>query len=130
MNVHSSGTLSIYFSIYSPECCIVCLVYINRIISFTGLRMSETNWRPLLLSALLISQRIWDDLYLTNTDFAFIYPYFTTVQIDNLVDKFLSLIEFNVTIKASLYANYYFELIQLFNQTHVQFYIYCIVYLI
>ena len=37
-----------------------------------------TNWRPLVLSALLIGQKVWDDKNLSNADFAFIYPFFTT----------------------------------------------------
>ena len=28
---------------FSPECCIICLVYINRLIAFTGLPLSPTN---------------------------------------------------------------------------------------
>lgn len=40
---------------FSPECCIICLVYINRLIAFTGSPLSPTNWRPLLLSSLLVA---------------------------------------------------------------------------
>lgn len=67
-----------YFCRFSPECCIICLVYINRLIAFTGLTLNPTNWRPLLLSSLLVAQKVWDDKYLSNADFAFIYPFFTT----------------------------------------------------
>ena len=28
---------------FSPECCIICLVYINRLIAFTGLPLNPTN---------------------------------------------------------------------------------------
>ena len=69
---------------FSPECCIICLVYVNRLIAFTGLPLHPTNWRPLVLSSLLVSQKVWDDRYLSNSDFAYIYPFFTTEEINKL----------------------------------------------
>jgi len=95
---------------FSPECCIICLIYINRIISFTEMPLQPTNWRPLVLCALLVAQKVWDDKYLSNADFAFIYPFFTNIEINKLETKFLELIQYNVTVKAGLYARYYFEL--------------------
>lgn len=100
---------------FSPECCIICLVYVNRLIAFTGLPLKPTNWRPLLLCALLVAQKVWDDKYLSNADFAYIYPFFTTEEINKLETKFLELLEYNVTVKSSLYAKYYFELRALFK---------------
>lgn len=100
---------------FSPECCIICLVYINRLIAFTGMPLHPTNWRPLLLCSLLVAQKVWDDKYLSNADFAFIYPFFVTDEINRLEQKFLELIQYNVTVKASLYAKYYFELRALFR---------------
>lgn len=43
---------------FSTECCIICLVYINRIISFTEMPLQSTNWRPLILCALLVAQKV------------------------------------------------------------------------
>ena len=40
---------------FSIECCIVCLVYINRVISLTDMPLQPTNWRPLILCALLVA---------------------------------------------------------------------------
>jgi hypothetical protein len=58
---------------------------------------------------------VWDDKYLSNADFAYIYPFFTTEEINKLETKFLELLEYNVTVKSSLYAKYYFELRALFK---------------
>lgn len=69
---------------FSPECCIICLVYINRLIAFTGLPLYPTNWRPLILCSLLVAQKVWDDKYLSNADFAYIYPFFVTEEINAL----------------------------------------------
>jgi hypothetical protein len=100
---------------FSPECCIICLIYINRLIAFTGMPLHPTNWRPLLLCSLLVAQKVWDDKYLSNADFAFIYPFFVTEEINKLEQKFLELLQYNVTVKSALYAKYYFELRTLFK---------------
>lgn len=106
---------------FSPECCIICLVYINRLIAFTGAPLQPTNWRPIVLCSLLVSQKVWDDRYLSNADFAYIYPFFTTNEINNLEQKFLELLNYSVTVKAALYAKYYFELRGLFNENASEF---------
>ena len=80
-----------------------------------------TNWRPLILSSLLVAQKVWDDRYLSNDDFAYIYPFFVTEEINRLEQKFLDLIQYNVTVKASLYAKYYFELRSLFKESEKEF---------
>ncbi len=67
---------------FSLECCIICLVYINRLISLTQLPLLPSNWRPIVLTSLLISQKVWDDRYLSNSDFAIYYPFFATKEIN------------------------------------------------
>jgi hypothetical protein len=103
---------------FSPECCIICLVYVNRLIAFTGLPLSPTNWRPIILCSFLVGQKVWDDRYLSNADFAYIYPFFSTDEINRLEKKFLELINYAVTVKAALYAKYYFELRGLYNESN------------
>ena len=83
--------------------------------------LQPTNWRPLILSSLLVAQKVWDDRYLSNADFAFIYPFFVTEEINKLEQKFLELIQYNVTVKSSLYAKYYFELRALFKDNEKEF---------
>jgi hypothetical protein len=95
---------------FSPECCILCLIYINRIIALTGISLQPTNWRPMILVSLLISQKVWDDKYLSNADFAYIYPFFDSHQLNLLEIKFLEMIQYNVFVKGSLYYKYYLEL--------------------
>jgi len=63
-----------------------------------------------VLVSLLISQKVWDDKYLSNADFSYIYPFFETAQLNTLEMKFLELIQYNVYVKDSLYTRYYLEL--------------------
>jgi hypothetical protein len=95
---------------FSAECCVICLIYINRIIALTEMPLLPTNWRPLVLISLMIAQKMWDDKYLSNADFSYIYPFFDTKQVNSLEMKFLELIQYNTHIKFSIYTKYYLEL--------------------
>jgi hypothetical protein len=95
---------------FSEECCIISLIYINRIIALTGLCLQTTNWRPLVFVSLMISQKIWDDKYLSNGDFSYIYPFFDKAQLNLLEMKFLEMIQYNVFVKLSVYMTFYMEL--------------------
>jgi hypothetical protein len=95
---------------FSPECCIIALIYINRIIALTGLSIQPTNWRPIIFVALMVSQKIWDDKYLSNGDFSYIYPFFEKNQLNTLEMKFLEMIQYNVFVKLSVYMVFYLEL--------------------
>ena len=95
---------------FSSECCIICLIYINRIIALTGLSLQTTNWRPMVFVSLMISQKIWDDKYLSNGDFSYIHPFFEKNQLNILEMKFLEMIQYNVYVKLSVYMTFYLEL--------------------
>jgi len=94
----------------SQECNIIALVLLNRLLAFTGVPLLACNWRPIYVTALLISQKIWDDRCLANSQFAKIIPMFTVSEITHLESRFLDLIKYDVHIPSRLYAKYYFEL--------------------
>ena len=104
---------------FSSECCIISLIYINRIIALTGLSLQTTNWRPLVFVSLMISQKIWDDKYLSNGDFSYIYPFFEKSQLNVLEMKFLEMIQYNVYVKLSVYMTFYLELKSLVFEENV-----------
>ncbi|KAL8431438.1 hypothetical protein ACSSS7_005267 [Eimeria intestinalis] len=95
---------------YSAECNVLALLYINRLIAFSGLTLHERNWRPVVFTSLLVAQKVWDDQLLSNASFARIYPFFTRDEMNRLEATFLDLLHFEVVVKPSTYAKYYFEL--------------------
>jgi len=95
---------------FHPECCIIALVYINRLIGVTGLPLTQSNWKPVTVSSILLAQKVWDDTPLINADFSILYPSLTKKEVNMLERKFLSLLNFKLHISPSLYAQYYFEL--------------------
>ncbi|PHJ20001.1 n-terminal domain-containing protein [Cystoisospora suis] len=95
---------------YSPECNVLALLFINRLIAFSGIPLRATNWRPLVFTSLIVAQKVWDDQVLTNASFAYLYPFFSVEEVNKMEAAFLSLLHFEVVVKPSTYAKDYFEL--------------------
>ena len=107
---------------FDPVCCVIALIYINRMIAFTGIALQPTSFRPLILCGLLVACKVWDDRRgLANADFCFIYPFFDKLKINELEKKFLLLLEYHVTVKASLFCKYYLELRTLMKKKSAEF---------
>jgi hypothetical protein len=53
---------------------IICLVYIERLLTKTGLLINKDNWRRLTLISLCIGSKIWDDDSLENVHFPKVMP--------------------------------------------------------
>eukprot|EP01067_Filipodium_phascolosomae_P000520 Filipodium_phascolosomae@DN139_c0_g1_i1.p1 len=99
---------------YPSECNVLILLYINRLMSASGLYMHTQNWRPLLVTALVISQKIWDDPQMKNTDFSYYYTFFRDEELTEMEVTFLQLLQYKVVVKTSTYAKYYYELRTMF----------------
>jgi len=95
---------------FHAECAIILLVYINRLIGLIDLPLTASNWKPVTITALIVAQKVWDDNPLANADFSILYPVLTVKQINALELKFLLLLQYKLTVTASLYARYFFEL--------------------
>jgi hypothetical protein len=77
------------------------------------------NWDKILLCALLVAQKIWDDVALSNNDFPLLwqqaFPGNTGLEI-NLADvnrmerTFLEVMHYDVNVTRSTYTQFYFEL--------------------
>ena len=94
----------------AAECLVISLLYIERLRSFTGLHLLMRNWQPILLAAMVVAQKVWDDKSLLNVDFSLICSAYSLKDINQLEKEFLELLQYNVSISGSLYASYYFEL--------------------
>lgn len=68
------------------------------------------NWRSMIFFAILTAQKIYDEAYISNTEYHYVYPFFETNQIACLENKFLELMKYNTIIKFSTYTKYYLEL--------------------
>jgi len=94
-----------------PECVIMCLAYIERLIEYTGVTIDISNWRRVTLASWIVSLKAWEELAVYNLDFLGCFDGKVTVRDLNFLEMhFLSLIQYNVHMKASDYAKIYFEL--------------------
>ena len=89
---------------------ILCLVYLERFLTKTGVLMNHANWKRLTLIALILASKIWDDDSLENVHFPQVLPDITLKEISSLEKVFLQLIDFDLMIRGSEYAKYYFVL--------------------
>ena len=97
---HISAFLKHVFDVgqFHPECVVISLVYINRLIGVTGVPLTGNNWKPVSISALVLAQKVWDDTPLINADFSILYPALNVAQINFLERKFLDLLEFKLAV--------------------------------
>eukprot|EP00043_Microstomoeca_roanoka_P019786 m.229761 g.229761 ORF g.229761 m.229761 type:complete len:397 (-) comp17056_c6_seq2:701-1891(-) len=94
----------------TAECGIITLVYINRIIAYTGLALHASTWKRVLLGAILMASKVWDDQAVWNVDFCSMLPNVHVDDMNDLERTFLEMLDFNIDVDSSVYAKYYFEL--------------------
>jgi hypothetical protein len=46
----------------SPECSIVCLIYVERLMEVANVPLTATTWRPCVICGLLLASKVWQDL--------------------------------------------------------------------
>jgi len=94
----------------SAETAILSLAYIERILDNGLIVLHPENWRRILFGSFIIATKVWEDESVWNVDFLDLFPLMTLIDLNNLENKFLELLQFNVIIQGSEYAKYYFEL--------------------
>ena len=107
---------------WSPEANVIAMVLLTRLLDNTAVTFHARTWRQLLLSSLLLAQKMWDDTPLNNSGFSElwrqIYP--STVIDLQLVNQmellFLDLLNYDLHIDCATYHGFYFELHALANE--------------
>ena len=89
---------------------IICLVYLERFITKTGILLTSENWRRLALISLCVGSKIWDDDSLENQHFPKVMGDVSLKMINQLEHQFLEFLSYELVVKGSEYAKYYFIL--------------------
>ncbi|KAL0246388.1 hypothetical protein GEMRC1_007600 [Eukaryota sp. GEM-RC1] len=97
------------------EPAVAMLAYIDRLIERTGLVLSSKNWKKILFTAVLCSQKCWEDESFYNSDYNKLYPELTIAEVNDLERSFLALIDFDLSISPELYSKYQKHLQLLYN---------------
>mmetsp|Transcript_17619 Transcript_17619/g.32788 ORF Transcript_17619/g.32788 Transcript_17619/m.32788 type:complete len:579 (+) Transcript_17619:241-1977(+) len=94
------------------DCIIMSLIYVERLLKQTkgGIRLTYKNWNSIIFSSMVMSSKVWDDLSMWNADFSQVCSSFTLQRINELELAMLNALRYDVKVKASEYAKYYFLL--------------------
>ncbi|EHB06035.1 Cyclin-Y-like protein 1 [Heterocephalus glaber] len=92
------------------EGAIITLVFLERLLSYAEIDICPTKWRRIVLGAIILACKDWDDETLWNVEFCWIFKGVTLEDINESERHFLDLMKFNVNVPISVYAKYYFDL--------------------
>jgi len=101
-SVHKVGQLA-------PESLVMGMTYLNRARMQSTLRMYPHNWKRFLLSCLILASKVWEDQAVWNVDFVDQFPNTSPSDLGKLEKLLLSLLNFDVSLNASQYAQTYFD---------------------
>eukprot|EP00747_Dinoflagellata_sp_TGD_P178756 gnl/TRDRNA2_/TRDRNA2_28302_c0_seq2.p1 gnl/TRDRNA2_/TRDRNA2_28302_c0~~gnl/TRDRNA2_/TRDRNA2_28302_c0_seq2.p1 ORF type:complete len:293 (+),score=29.16 gnl/TRDRNA2_/TRDRNA2_28302_c0_seq2:239-1117(+) len=95
---------------------VLAAIYVERLLSsHAGVRLTVTNWRPILVAGLLLASKTWEDVSPWNAEFSAYLHQSAGVRypprsLYSLESRFLAALGYRADVAGELYAAYYFAL--------------------
>lgn len=93
-----------------PEVSVITLFYLERFSELSGIALTSDNWRRLVITAMMLSSKVWNDESFENLEFAQLCPLYSLDEINTFERIFLKCVGYNMSMKGSQYAQTYFLL--------------------
>jgi hypothetical protein len=100
--LHKSGV--------AEEVLIVTLIFLKRLMSCAGTKLTARNWRSLLATALLLASKTFDDLAMSNKSFSMFLP-FNLESLNRFERLFLAGIKYDCNVSNEEFASQYMDLL-------------------
>lgn len=90
---------------------VLSLAFVERVMVFRQFDLLPSNWRRMIMTGFLVAAKTFYDEVVWNADFVASFPnYDLASSLHQMEMCLLEMIDFNVIVRQSLYAKYYFEL--------------------
>ena len=93
----------------SKECFVLALIYIDRLIQGNNFLLTELNAHRVVITAILLAAKFFDDAYYNNAYYAKVGGVLTS-EMNSLEVDFLFRINFSLRVEPYVFQKYYAEL--------------------
>ena len=93
---------------FQKDVILLCLIYIEKLIYNTGILLTHRNWRRIIFTSMLISNKFLDEESIDNYMVVKIFPHLKLNEVNLLEEKFLEMINFQTFVGLKEYFMSYF----------------------